>query len=88
MEETMKLVEHPAQRGRAASTERLLWWLAVDLVVMLGIVVWYFAAGINKNRITLPSGITASADADVSSNTGDFAISTIEYGTSQSTPGN
>ena len=84
----MKLVEHPAQRGRAASTERLLWWLAIDLVVMLGIVVWYFAAGINKNRITLPSGITASADADVGSSAGDASISTIEYGVNNSQVGN
>lgn len=86
MEETMKLVEHPAQRGRAASTERLLWWLAVDLVIMLGIVVWYFAAGVNKNRVTLPSGITASADSDTVT-TGDAGIGTIEYGTTNPQPG-
>jgi hypothetical protein len=73
MEETLKLVEHPIQQGRHSSTQRLLWWLAADLVLMLGILVWYFITIPRGNLPSVPSGITASADT--------AAIGTVEYGT-------
>lgn len=73
MEETLKLVEHPVQRGRHSSTQRLLWWLAADLVLMLGILVWYFITIPKNGTSNVPSGITASADT--------ATISTVEFGT-------
>jgi len=41
MEENLQLVSHPSQRGRHPSTTRLLWWLAADLVIVIGFLVWY-----------------------------------------------
>ena len=73
MEETLKLVEHPIQRGRHSSTQRLLWWLAADLVLMLGILVWYFITISQSNASGALSGITTSADT--------AAVGTVEYGT-------
>jgi hypothetical protein len=78
MEETLQLVEHPIQRGRHGSTQRLLWWLAVDLVLMTGILVWYFVTTPGSRAVSVPSGITASADVS--------DVSTIEYGTQPPSP--
>ena len=74
----MKLVEHPAQRGRHESTQRLLWWLAADLVLMLGIMVWYFVTISHDSIPSVSNGITASADT--------ANISTVEYGTKAPSP--